>query len=129
MLARSEALKRNTRVTVCKSADGAACTNAGNWDQGWIVFDDPNGDAAVSAGETLLFVRQDRVQGVDASGGSGLLKNYVSYIANGVSRMTDGSMQSGDIEFCRDPRPSDTSKNRTLTISVTGRPSVKKGGC
>ena len=128
-LARSEALKRNERVTVCKSADGLSCTTAGTWDQGWIVFNDPNGDAAVTTGEDILFARLDTVQGVDASGGTGDLKYYVSYIANGTSRMTDGSIQSGNIQFCRNPRPGDSSKNRTLTVSVTGRPSIANGGC
>jgi len=29
--ARSEAVKRNVRVTMCRSSDGAGCANAGNW--------------------------------------------------------------------------------------------------
>ena len=37
-LARSEAIKRGTEIRVCKSADGASCTESGNWDQGWIVY-------------------------------------------------------------------------------------------
>jgi len=38
-LARSEAIKRNTAVTLCASADGAACAASGGWEQGWIVID------------------------------------------------------------------------------------------
>jgi len=37
-LARSEAIKRGSEVGVCKSADGASCTESGDWDQGWIVY-------------------------------------------------------------------------------------------
>ena len=36
-VARSEAIKRNSRVALCKSSDGNACANAGDWEQGWIV--------------------------------------------------------------------------------------------
>jgi type IV fimbrial biogenesis protein FimT len=35
-LARSEAIKRNTVVTLCVSADGVSC-GSGNWEQGWII--------------------------------------------------------------------------------------------
>lgn len=36
--ARSEAVKRSGRVTICASSDGNSCT--GTWIQGWIVFVD-----------------------------------------------------------------------------------------
>ncbi len=38
-LAKSEAIKRVTYVSVCKSSNGASCSAAGtSWDDGWIVF-------------------------------------------------------------------------------------------
>jgi type IV fimbrial biogenesis protein FimT len=37
-LARSEAIKRNTPVTLCRSADGQTCATTGTWQQGWIVM-------------------------------------------------------------------------------------------
>jgi type IV fimbrial biogenesis protein FimT len=37
--ARSEAVKRNTQVTVCKrNAQGTACNDDGTWEDGWIVL-------------------------------------------------------------------------------------------
>jgi type IV fimbrial biogenesis protein FimT len=36
--ARSEALKRNAPVILCRSSDGAACAADGDWTQGWIVM-------------------------------------------------------------------------------------------
>ncbi|WP_444908665.1 GspH/FimT family pseudopilin [Microbulbifer sp. TRSA005] len=38
--ARSEAIKRAGRVSICASADGANCTAADTWSQGWMVFVD-----------------------------------------------------------------------------------------
>src|SRR4051812_15196908 len=53
-LARSDALKRNRRVAMCKSADGLHCSAAGGWEQGWIVFHDPNNNARLEAGEEVI---------------------------------------------------------------------------
>ncbi len=52
-LARSEAIKRKGTVAVCISADGASCTGA-SWDQGWLVFADPNNNGTVDAGDTII---------------------------------------------------------------------------
>jgi type IV fimbrial biogenesis protein FimT len=44
-LARSEAIKRNAVVAICRSADGEHCDNAAtDWSQGWIVFDNLDHD-------------------------------------------------------------------------------------
>ena len=58
MLARSEAIKRNSRAVVCKSATGDACITTGGWEQGWIVFHDANNNAALDAGEAILSRQQ-----------------------------------------------------------------------
>lgn len=39
-LARSEAVKRGARVSLCPSTDQATCTGGTNWANGWIVFRD-----------------------------------------------------------------------------------------
>ena len=38
-LARSEAIKRNAPVTLCRSLDGETCAASGDWQSGWIVVD------------------------------------------------------------------------------------------
>ncbi len=44
-LARSEAVRRGSRVSICASADGATCSN--NWTDGWmVVTDDATSDVA-----------------------------------------------------------------------------------
>jgi type IV fimbrial biogenesis protein FimT len=46
-LARSEALKLRTPVSVCRSTNGATCAGAGAWETGWLVFEDTNGNGDV----------------------------------------------------------------------------------
>lgn len=56
-LARSEAIKRSTRVAVCSSADGLACSAGAAWREGWIVFIDRDDSRSRAADEELLRVR------------------------------------------------------------------------
>lgn len=56
--ARSEAVKRAKRVSICASNDGATCLAADNWEEGWLVFiDDAAADntAAVTVGIVLRY--------------------------------------------------------------------------
>ncbi len=55
-LARSEAVRRNARVTVCASADGTTCTNTTSWSR-WIVTGRDN-----TTGETDV-IRDQAVAG------------------------------------------------------------------
>jgi len=41
-LARMEAIRRGSPVSVCASTDQASCSGANNWATGWIVFTDTN---------------------------------------------------------------------------------------
>lgn len=48
--ARSEAVKRSKRVSICASSDGLSCLAANNWGQGWLVFvDNATTDSAAAA--------------------------------------------------------------------------------
>jgi type IV fimbrial biogenesis protein FimT len=56
--ARSEAIKEGQTVTVCTSNNSASanptCSGSTAWQNGWIAFSDPNGNAAVDVGDTIL---------------------------------------------------------------------------
>lgn len=54
MLARSEAVRRSSPVTICPSTDGATC--GGTWQNGRIVFSDAAGDGVVNASDTVVRV-------------------------------------------------------------------------
>lgn len=55
--ARTEAASRNTIVSICRSNDEATC-NAGTWTNGWVIFEDRDGDGSVDAadGDVLIDV-------------------------------------------------------------------------
>ncbi len=60
--ARSEAINRGQKVSVCQSANGTSCATSGDWTAGWIVFVDPvdptapSISAVVDANEQILRV-------------------------------------------------------------------------
>jgi type IV fimbrial biogenesis protein FimT len=57
--ARAEAIKEGQPVTVCVSTNGKTCSAGNvNWQNGWIVFADLNGDQVFTAAtDTLLRVQ------------------------------------------------------------------------
>jgi type IV fimbrial biogenesis protein FimT len=48
--ARSEAVKRSTRVIACSTSNGITCANSTNWSTGWLTFVDLNGNNLVDGG-------------------------------------------------------------------------------
>ncbi|HSW18300.1 MAG TPA: GspH/FimT family pseudopilin [Ramlibacter sp.] len=57
--ARAEAVKRGHSVTICRSGGTAGCVAAdGDWQAGWLVFDDRDANGVMGANEAAL-----RVQG------------------------------------------------------------------
>jgi type IV fimbrial biogenesis protein FimT len=121
-LARSEALKRNARVTLCKSADGATCTTSGGWDQGWIVFHDVNNNAQTDLDEAIL-QSHEAIPAVLALQGNTPVANYVSYAPMGGARLTSGAFQAGTLTLCK--VSSGGGEARSIVISSTGRPRVQ----
>ena len=53
-LARSEALRRSTGVTVCSSTNGTSCGAAADWASGWIVFEDAAGTGAIASNDKVV---------------------------------------------------------------------------
>jgi type IV fimbrial biogenesis protein FimT len=121
-LARSESIKRNTRVALCKSADGSTCTTGGDWSQGWIVFHDSNNNAQVNTGEDVLQVHEAIPSNLNLTGNSPVA-NYVSYASMGSARLISGALQAGTLTLCRSSTSSGEARN--IVISATGRPRVE----
>jgi len=49
--ARSEAIKRGTAITICKSSNGTSCDDSLGWNGGWLAFHDANANGTMDSGE------------------------------------------------------------------------------
>ena len=107
ILARSEAIKRNSPVRLCVSTDGASCAGAGNWEQGWIV---------VAADGTVIKSQQAitpgyRMTGLTATpGGSHTM----------VFKPSGAASTPSNIKICRQA-PEVGNTERVVRIYATGR--------
>lgn len=97
--ARHEALHRNARVVICKSASGTECRTQDRWHDGWILFQDDDGDAVLDAGETVLYRELALPSGVRIQPNA-LIRNHVSYVGHGNARTPAGVLQMGTFQVC-----------------------------
>ena len=125
-LARGEAIKRNGRAVVCKSATGDACTGSGGWEQGWIVFHDVNNNAALDVGERVVLAHGGVAAGPRLTGNTPVA-NYVSYGASGSSKLISGAFQAGTFTLCPAPGSNASGLLRQIILSPTGRPRIFEG--
>lgn len=123
MLGRSEAIKRNARVVLCKSADANTCTTQGRWEQGWLVFHDANNNAKLDAGETVLARQEALPRGVRLSGNQPVA-SYVSYTSLGNAATTGGGFQAGTFTLCN--QSAGKADAREIVIASSGRPRTRK---
>ncbi len=65
-LARAEAIKAGSSVTVCSSADGATCSNSKDWSRGWIVFTDPTDLGVVDPPDEVVLRVQNALHAGDS---------------------------------------------------------------
>ncbi len=113
-LARSEAIKRGVRVTLCPS-NGADCEAIG-YEKGWIVFSDLNNNAKLDTANDEIIIRifEKMPDGMTLTGDDNV-KTYISYTGDGVSRLNGGAFQTGTLTLCKD------GKARQIILSSPGR--------
>ena len=130
-LARSEASRAKTNITICASADSMAAnpTCGGELEAGWIVFEDTNGDITADVGEPVL----RRFPAVTA----GIVINtvgpddYFSFSATGIGRgNVNGTPPLAAMVLCdgRGNKPGagggGRSAARVLVVTPLGRATV-----
>lgn len=111
LTARSEAVKQRQTVTICGSTNGTGC-NSSSWENGWIAFIDANADASVTAGDTILMVKNQ------ANSGTTIRSNYFDN-ADWIQYTSRGVIDSaGTFKIC-DQRG--TTFAKAINVNVTGR--------
>jgi len=119
-LARSEAIKTGSVVTVCASSDGATC-NVDTWESGWIVFTDKNKDNAINSSTDYLIKIQSQLNG----GTTLRLSNYdvpgiYQFLPDGSSRDRDLSGTSmGTFTLCN--KEAEVAKAKAINVNFIGR--------
>lgn len=144
-LARSEAVKRATWVTVCKTANPNASsptcdTTASNqWTPGRIIFVDSgsgtstnDGNGVINTSETILRIRQGLEGGNKLHGDSVYTgaatgtANKITYLANGMTNLAPkaGGDSENQLVLCDSRGPSQA--RRIAVTSLTGKVRVTK---
>lgn len=103
--AKSEALQRGIRVTMCKSsnptASNPACATTGSWTQGWVVFADNvqiagNVAGVIDGDDTVLKIGAALPEvAITATN----FTNWISYLPTGLTRVNSGP-PSGSFNLC-----------------------------
>lgn len=115
--ARSEAVLRNQPVILCASGNMTTCVaGARGWADGWLLFLDGDNSSNLSAGDTILRVKQP-LEGVDTTLTTSMGTDFI-YDSRGFS----GS-GAGTFSLCDDRG---IAKMKSISISNTGR--VRQGG-
>jgi type IV fimbrial biogenesis protein FimT len=115
-LARSEAIKRNSAITLCASSNGTSCAASGGWEQGWVI--------KTTSGTQIIQTQPAAASGFKITEGSALLS--MDFDPSGV-----GTSSAASLKICR-ATPTSGDQERVVSISATGRASVAKtttGSC
>lgn len=143
LLARSEAARAKSNITICASANplgGAAAACDGVFDQGWIIFVDTDGDIVRDAGEALLRAHPPVPDGLNIIPDNAA--TYFSFAATGLGRGdVDGNLSFQTAIICDDRgteiAAGGSSAARRLVVLPIGRATVIRdkaiidaiGGC
>jgi type IV fimbrial biogenesis protein FimT len=116
-IARSEAIKRNQDVTLCKSSDSQSC--GGNWSDGWIIFSDIDHDRRLDLhdGDTLINIKKFSSLTYDISWNAFRSDNYIQYNAHGFIHSNNGTFK-----LC--PPDNNVHYARAIIINRVGRARV-----
>ncbi len=112
--ARSEAITRGQTITLCTSRDGDRCSTDNDWDGGWIIFVDEDGNLERGSGEALLRVKPG-FRSNDRLVGNRLVAHHIGYQREGFLK----GLHNGTITFST--VPDRRGLRRCLIISRTGR--------
>ncbi len=131
-VARSEAIKLNSRVSICESSNGTSCSTTGSWKNGWIVFVDfdgnlvNNGLPCVAINTDCLLRVHDAINdpllsmsGVVDSNGNAV--SSFTFTSRGMPKDTSGVLESGVFSICSFDVSNNVIGSRAVVLSLSGR--------
>lgn len=113
-IARSEAVKRGTSVTLCSSVDLSGCSASTQWETGRIAFIDSDGDGTVDVGDTIIRAGQ-RLEGSNTFRPVGSSTTGITFTGAGLTNLASGEIT---LRLC-DTRLA--SKAVAVLVNFTGR--------
>jgi type IV fimbrial biogenesis protein FimT len=116
--ARSEAVKRGSRVNVCPDAGGGCPGSPAGWESGWTIM-----GAAQSGSDapTQPIARERAAPAGVTIRGNRPVADYVSYTSLGYARRIDGALQMGTFVVCRPGN-----KARKVILASSGRARIEQ---
>jgi type IV fimbrial biogenesis protein FimT len=115
-LARSEAIKRATPITICPGTTSGECQAIRDWKNGWVMFSDPNGNGVLGPNESILRIEQaTNLSTIKFSAWGPGTGRWVTFEADGSTK------QNGTFTFC-DERGA--TKAKAVILLGTGRARV-----
>ena len=128
-LARSDASRTKSNITICASSDSMAATPTcgGEIEAGWVIFEDRNGDITIDAGEPILRRFPPMADGIDVSTTGA--DDYFSYAPTGLGRGNVNGTPPLDTMVLCDDRGNvrgggGKSTARVLVVTPLGRATV-----
>lgn len=85
--ARSEAINRNSAVSICPSVNGQSCSGNANWNNGWIIYQDSGAGNSSAIEQILRVERLDVALTISHSGAPADLSPglFIRYIPQGFA--------------------------------------------
>ncbi len=115
LLARTEAVKRRSTVSMCSSLNGTSCEgDDSGWQNGWIMFSDENGNGEINESDQILKIYEARSNliTIDWNRGDSLGFNSLGQTS-----------QAGTFQVCENAVTGMVS--RAIVISMTGRARIE----
>lgn len=122
--ARTEAIRRGVRVSICKSASrdtsNFVCQSTASWKDGWIIFVDRGVVGSVDGDDEILRLFEYSASDIVVTTSN--FTNYLSYMPTGRSKGAN-NLSNGSINFCLN------GAKWSVVLNITGRARLAKAAC
>lgn len=117
--AKQEAISKRRSVSLCGSDNKTSCNNLTDWSKGFIVFNDPNKNGTLDAGEVILQIFADSKPNLE------LTANQKTFYFNfsGATNLTSDFTLTFKMDNCK------SANNKLMTVKTFGRMTVENKEC